>query len=83
MTEITNTAFDISIFFGGLMSKTVTWEAIHTASGLASAIARLQILLDANTRLTGVLVDTAPKVMDNTLRMIANSDVQPAVGFLM
>ena len=65
------------------MSKTVTWEAIHTASGLASAIARLQILLDANTRLTGVLVDTAPKVMDNTLRMIANSDVQPAVGFLM
>ncbi len=72
LTDVTNVAFDVCVFFGGLVSRTATWDVIVSAPELAAAIVRLQRLLDANTHLTGVFM-TSPGVLNEGLKRLADS----------
>ncbi|KAI0250849.1 hypothetical protein BJV78DRAFT_1154801 [Lactifluus subvellereus] len=69
-----NTAFDVSVFFGGLVACTAAWDVIASASTLAEAVVKLQRLLDANTHLTGVFI-TSPSVLNNPLSQLADSNI--------
>ena len=37
MAEVVNTAFDVSVFLGGIAAQTAPWDAIHSASGFVTA----------------------------------------------
>ena len=81
MLEIVNTAFDVSVFLGGLAAQTAPWDAIQTAAGFVTAITKLQGLVDANARLTDIFTtDTA--LLDDSLRLVASADAEALVGGL-
>ena len=76
LTDGANAAFDVGVFFGGLVARTVAWDVITSAPALAAAVVKLQRLLDANTRLTGVFI-TSPNVLNDELMRLADSNVPP------
>ncbi|KAN0136154.1 hypothetical protein V8E53_006014, partial [Lactarius tabidus] len=76
LTDGANAAFDVGVFFGGLVARTAPWDVITSAPALAAAVVKLQRLLDANTRLTGVFI-TSPTVLNDELLRLADSNVPP------
>lgn len=76
LTDGANAAFDVGVFFGGLVARTAAWDVIASAPALAAAVVKLQRLLDANTRLTGVFI-TSPAVLNDELMRLADSNVPP------
>ncbi len=76
LTDGLNAAFDVAVFFGGLVASTAPWDVITSAPALAAAVVKLQRLLDANTRLTGVFI-TSPAVLNDELMRLADSNVPP------
>jgi hypothetical protein len=76
LTDGANAAFDVGVFFGGLVARTVVWDVITSAPALAAAVVKLQRLLDTNTRLTGVFI-TSPSVLNDELMRLADSNVPP------
>ena len=76
LTDGANAALDVGVFFGGLVARTAPWDVITSAPALAAAVVKLQRLLDANTRLTGVFI-TSPTVLNDELMRLADSNVPP------
>ncbi|KAF8267013.1 hypothetical protein EI94DRAFT_1802252 [Lactarius quietus] len=74
LTDGTNAAFAVSVFFGGLVARTAAWDAIASTPALAGAVKNLQKFLDANTGLTGVFV-TSPALLNDGLKRLADSDI--------
>ena len=81
MAEVVNTAFDVSVFLGGIAAQTAPWDAIHSASGFVTAITRLQGLVEANASLTSIFVTDAA-LLDISLRLIASIDAGAMVSGL-
>ncbi|KAK7054740.1 hypothetical protein VNI00_003203 [Paramarasmius palmivorus] len=71
--DLTNNAFDITIYLGGLVARTETVQTKLTASGFAQAILAIEQLLKTPTQVTGLIKDS-PGQLENTMEMIAQSD---------
>jgi hypothetical protein len=76
LTDGANAAFDVGVFFGGLVARTAAWSVITSALALAGAVKNLQNFLDANTSLTGVFV-TSPVLLNDELKRLADSNIPP------
>jgi hypothetical protein len=63
-------------FFGRLLARTAEWGVITSAPALAEAVMKLQQLLEANTRLTGVSIASSA-LLNNELKLLADSNVPP------
>ncbi|KAF8266760.1 hypothetical protein EI94DRAFT_1786775 [Lactarius quietus] len=74
LTDGTNAAFAVSVFFGGLVARTAAWDVIASAPALAGAVKNLQKFLDANTGLTGAFV-TSPALLNDELKRLADSNI--------
>ncbi|KAK7054712.1 hypothetical protein VNI00_003175 [Paramarasmius palmivorus] len=71
--ELTNKAFDISIFLGGLVARTETMPTKLTAAQFAKAILAVEQLLVTPTQVKGLIWDH-PEQLESTMEMIADSD---------
>ena len=70
LADVVNTAFDVSVFFGGLVARTAPWDVITSAPALVAAVMKLQQELNTNARLTGVFI-TSPTMLNDELKCLA------------
>ena len=72
LVEVVSVAFEITVFLGRLVSRTASLETNPTAPRLASAIMRLQGLVDSHTTMTGTFISD-PNMLNESLRLIAEA----------
>jgi hypothetical protein len=77
LTDGAKNAHDVGEFFGGLVACTTEWGVITSAPALAETVVELQQLLETNTQLTGVFIVSPPTLLNDELKLLANSNVPP------